>query len=83
MRMTTDNTNGILSIISLLQRMYPEDFIGDDKEHYFTESNTFLVLLTNNSTIEIHKVVAQDAEISIGSVTNESLERIFKTFKKN
>ena len=83
MEKTTENLNGILYIISLLQRKYPVVFGGDYLEHYSTEKYTYLVLLTDNSSIEIHKTLAQDAETSIGFVTDESLDGIIKTYKKN
>ena len=83
MKTTKENIEGIMSVISLLQRKYPAFFREDYIEHYITENYKYLVVLTNNSTIQIHKIVAQDAEKCISSVTDESLERIIKTFKKN
>lgn len=82
MDIATENIKGIMFIISLLQRKYPEFFIGDYIEHYLTEKRKYLVLLTNNYTIEIYKTVAQDAETRIGSVTDESLDIIINTYKK-
>ena len=83
MEKTTENMNGIMSIISLLRRKYPAIINGDYMDHFLTERNTYLVRLINNSTIEIHKTIAQDAETSIDSVTDKSLDRIIKTYKKN
>lgn len=82
MEKTTANRMGIMSIISLLKRKYPTIFIGDYLEHYYTEKYSYLVLLTNNSTIEIRKTIAKDAETNISSVTDEFLDTIIKTFKK-
>lgn len=78
---TTENFSGIMTIISMLQRKHQEKPWGDYKEHYLTETNEYQVFFTNNVTIKIHRTIAQDAEIDIRFVTDESLEIIIETYK--
>ena len=81
MEKTTENNNGVLAIISLLQEKFPKSNLGNYVEHYICEDNTYKVVFTNNTTIKIHRTTVQDAEIDIRSVTDESLDRIIETLK--
>lgn len=81
MKKTSENISGILLIIDTLNDKYPEREIGEYIEHYLTENGTYKVLLSNNTTIEIHRSVAQDAEQFTFSIDEESLARIINTYK--
>lgn len=81
MEKTLENKDGILLIVDVLNDIYPEREIGGYIKHYLTENGTYKVLLSNNTTVEIHRSVAQDAEYSIGSITEETLSNIISTHK--
>lgn len=51
-------------------------------EHYFTERGYYKVVLSDGSTIEIHKQIVADAEYSIESITEETLLQIKNTLKR-
>ncbi len=80
MKLTTENINGIMLILSLLERKYPEKTWGGYEMHYVTETNEYKVLLLNGITIRIHRTIAQYAEKDIRSITDESIERILNTY---
>ncbi|MBR7168336.1 MAG: hypothetical protein IKD33_05960 [Bacteroidales bacterium] len=77
---TTEYFNGIISIIEQLNNLY--DNFNDSYEcHYFDETNSYVVVLESGKTIRIHKIVAQDAELDISNIDNETFDRIFNTCK--
>ena len=81
MEKTADNIIGILKIIDLLSE-WIEGGNLEYIEHYLTEIGTYKVILSDGSTIEIHRLTAEDAEYSIESITEETLSHIISTLKR-
>lgn len=77
---TTEYFNGIISIIEQLNNLY-DNFNDSYESHYFDETNSYVVVLESGKTIRIHKIVAQDAELDISNIDNETFDRIFNTYK--
>lgn len=77
---TTEYFNGIISIIEQLNNLY-DNFNDSYESHYFDETNSYVVVLKSGKTIRIHKIVAQDAELDISNIDNETFDRIFNTCK--
>lgn len=77
---TTEYFNGIISIIEQLNNLY-DNFNDSYESHYFDETNSYVVVLESGKTIRIHKIVAQDAELDISNIDNETFDRIFNTCK--
>lgn len=77
---TKEYFNGIISIIEHLNNLY-DNFNDSYESHYFDETNSYVVVLESGKTIRIHKIVAQDAELDISNIDNETFDRIFNTCK--
>lgn len=82
MEKSTENIDGIIEIISRLHETFPNDNLGEYVEHYICEDNTYSVVLDNNTTVKIHRTVAQDAEQDINIIGNDSLKRIIESIEK-
>lgn len=80
MKKTLENQNEILIILDELRDKYPEKELGEYIEHYLTENGTYKILLSNNVTIDIKRLVAQDAEKMLCPINEESLKRIINTY---
>jgi len=80
MEKSTNNIKGILGIIKLLHKTFPNVNIGEYNKHYICEDNTYKVFLNNNTTIKIHRTTAQDAEININCIEKDSLQRIINSY---
>ncbi|MBQ6083484.1 MAG: hypothetical protein IJK92_03940 [Bacteroidales bacterium] len=81
MKKSDEHLIGIQNIIDALSKKYPEHKLGYYVEHYESERNNFIVILSNNTTISINRFVAQDADQNKGSLTDDCLNRIIKTHK--
>lgn len=82
MEKTIENINGILAIISLIQEKYLDVSLGEYVEHYIYEDNSYKVFLDNNTTVKIHRTIAQDAEQDINYIGDDSLKRIIDSIGK-
>lgn len=82
MKRTTEHTKEILSIISLLKMKYPRMLTGEYQMHFVNERNQYVVLFTNNASITIHRLVAQDMERNNNHIDEETLKKIIDSLKQ-
>lgn len=79
MKKTDEYQNGVKWVVSKAKQRNSR--LGDYVEHYLSDRASIIVLLSNNTTIEMPLELAQDAQNQPDGVEQKRVDAVLDTFK--